>query len=105
MIGRFFHTPQAKKFHITPRFYDPDKEEREERERRIKDELGIVDEIKNSNNSKPYRPNIKGQFRTMQAGRSKSTEKARKSSNTRLIILILILTLIFYLFFYSDFLF
>jgi hypothetical protein len=103
MIGRFFHTPKAKKFHITPRFYDPDKEEREERERRIKEEMGIFDKI--SVSSKSYRPNIKGQFRTMQPGNSKTTEKARKTSNTRLIFLILILSLIFYLFFYSDFLF
>lgn len=103
MIGRFFHTPGAKKFHITPRFYDPDKEEREERERRIKEELGIVDDRKDD--GRPYRPNIKGQFRRAQEGLSKSSAEARRSSNTRLIILILILTLIFYLFFYSDFIF
>jgi hypothetical protein len=101
MIGRFFHTPAAKKFHITPRYWDPDKDERDERERRIKEELGIVDEKKDA--GRPYRPNVKGQFRRAQEGFSKSSEKARKASNTRLIILILILTLIFYLFFYSDF--
>jgi hypothetical protein len=102
MIGRFFHTPSTKKFHITPRYWDPDKDERDERERRIKEELGIVDE-KKPDSDKPYRPNIKGQFRRAQEGYSKSSEKARRASNTRLIILILILTLIFYLFFYSDF--
>lgn len=102
MIGRFFHTPSARKFHITPRYWDPDKDERDERERRIKEELGIVDE-KKPDSAKPYRPNIKGQFRQAQEGFSKSSEKVRKASNTRLIILILILTLIFYLFFYSDF--
>ena len=103
MIGRFFHTPGTKKFHITPRFYDPDKEEREERERRIKEELGIVDERKDD--GRPYRPNIKGQFRRAQEGFSKSSADARRASNTRLIILIMILSLIFYLFFYSDFIF
>lgn len=101
MIGKFFYTPTAKKFHITPRFYDPDKEEREERERRIKEELGIKEEKKNNNGS--YRPNIRGQFRRAQEGFSRSSEKARKASNTRLIILIVILSLIFYLIFYSDF--
>lgn len=101
MIGKFFHTPAAKKFSITPRFYDPDKDERDERERRIKDELGIVDEKTES--GKPYRPNIRGRFRMAQEGFTKSSEQARKSSNTRLIILILILALIVYLFFYSDF--
>lgn len=100
MIGRFFHLPGTKKFHINPRFYDPDKEEREERERRIKEELGIVDE--KTTNGKPFKPNIKGQFRMAQGGYSKTSEKARRASNTRLIILIMILALIFYLFFYSD---
>lgn len=103
MIGRFFHTPRARQFNINPRFYDPDKEEREDRERRIKEELGIFEERKMS--GKNFRPNIKGQFRTMQGGFSKTTSEARKSSNTRLIVLILILSLVFYLFFYSDFLF
>ena len=102
MIGRFFHTPKTKQFHITPRFHDPDQEERDARERRIKEELGIVDE-KKADEGKPFRPNVKGQFRVAQGWQSKSSEKARKSSNTRLIILILILTLVFYLFFYSDF--
>lgn len=103
MIGRFFHTPGTKKFNITPRFYDPDKEEREERERRIKEELGIFDD--KEDDGRPYRPNIKGSFRMAQQGFSKSSADARRASNTRLIILILILTLIFYLFFYSDFIF
>lgn len=102
MIGRFFHTPPTKKFRITPRFYDPDKDERDERERRIKEELGIVDE-KKTESGRPFKANIKGQFRQAQEGFSKSSEKARRASNTRLIILILILTLVFYLFFYSDF--
>ncbi len=101
MIGKFFYTPGTKKFHITPRFHDPDQEERDDRERRIKEELGIVDE--KVDDGKPYRPNVRGQFRRSQGWQAKSSEKARKSSNTRLIILILILTLIFYLFFYSDF--
>ncbi|NLB26022.1 MAG: hypothetical protein GX820_04935 [Bacteroidales bacterium] len=101
MIGRFFYLPKSKKFHITPRFYDPDKEEREERERRIKEELGIVDEKKGD--IKDYHPNIKGRFRMAQKGDLKTSEDARRSSNRRLIILILILALIIYLFFYSDF--
>ncbi len=103
MIGKFFHTPPTKKFHITPRFYDPDKEAREERERRIKEELGIVDEDNDPN--KPYRPNIKGQFRKAGDWKAKSSADARRSQNRKLIILILVLALIFYLFFYSDFMF
>ncbi len=104
MIGRFFHTPSAKKFNITPRYWDPDKDDREDRERRIREELGIPEERK-EDTGRPYRPNIKGQFRRAQDGFSRSTDHARRASNSRLIVLIVILTLIFYLFFYSDFLF
>lgn len=101
MIGKFFHIPGIKKFYITPRYYDPDKEERENRERRIKDELGIVDE--KVDDGKPYRPNVKGQFRNTDGWQSKSSASAQKATNTRLIILIIILLLVFYLFFYSGF--
>lgn len=93
--------PNAKQFHINPRFYDPDKEEREARERRIKEELGITEE--KIEDGKPFRSNIRGQFRMAQGKQSRSAADARKASNTRLIILILIMVLIFYLFFYSDF--
>ncbi len=100
MIGRFFHTPGTKRFRITPRFYDPEQEERDERERRIKEELGIVDEKKDD--GKPHKTNIKGQFRNS-GGLSRSSEEARRSQNRRLIWIILILALVLYLFFYSDF--
>lgn len=101
MIGRFFHTPRSKQFSMRPRFYDPDQEARDDRERRIKEELGIADEKKE--NGKPFRPNIKGQFRNTDGWQARSSEDARRSQNKRLIILFLILALIFYLFFYSDF--
>jgi hypothetical protein len=89
---------------MKPRFYDPDKEEREERERRIKEELGIVDEKKEID-LKNFRPRVKGQFRNNDGWQMKSSSAARKAQNRRLIYLVLILVLIFYLFFYSDFLF
>lgn len=101
MIGRFFHTPRSKQFSMRPRFYDPDQEARDDRERRIKEELGIADEKKE--NGKPFRPNIKGQFRNPDGWQARSSEDARRAQNKRLIILFLILALIFYLFFYSDF--
>lgn len=100
MIGKFFYTPGTKRFNITPRFYDPDQEERDERERRIKEEMGIVDEKKDDN--KPYRPNIRGQFRK-NGEWSRSSESARKAQNRRLIWIVLVLALVVYLFFYSDF--
>ena len=103
MIGKFFHTPGTKQFNIRPRFYDPDQEERDERERRIKEELGIVDEKKKD--LKNFSPRIKGQFRNQDGWQSKSSDVARRAQNKRLIWLLIILALIFYLFFYSDILF
>ncbi|VAW23583.1 hypothetical protein MNBD_BACTEROID01-1690 [hydrothermal vent metagenome] len=101
MIGNFFHIPKIKKFNIPSRFHNPGQDERDERERRMKEELGIKEEIKDT--GKPHRANIKGQFRYAMRQSSKSAENARRSSNTRLIILILILSVIAYLLFYSNF--
>lgn len=103
MIGGFFHTPQTKQFSFKPRFHDPNKDERDDRERRIKEELGIVDEEKRD--LKNFSPRIKGQFRNPDAWQSKSSAPARKAQNKRLIYLVVVLALIFYLFFYSDLLF
>ncbi len=61
MIGKFFHIPASKQFGFRPRFYDQDKEERDDREKRIKKELGIVEE--KVDDGKPFQPNITGQFR------------------------------------------
>lgn len=101
MIGKFFHTPRSKQFNMRPRFYDPDKDELNERVRRIKEEMGIAEEKKDD--GKPYRPNVHGQFRKAGQWQGKSSEAARRAQNKRLIFLILILAVVFYLFFYSDF--
>ena len=52
-----FKKPEYRRFNLKPRYWDPAKEEREERERRVKAELGLKDD------DKTYIPNIKGQFR------------------------------------------
>ena len=41
MIGNFFHLPKRKEFNIPYRYYDPEKEEMQNREDRIKKEMGI----------------------------------------------------------------
>ena len=102
-MGSFFHTPKPKHFNFRPRFYDPDKEDLEQREQRIKEELGIATERKYD--GKSHRDRIRGSFRNQGRSASKISEEARKSQRTRLILMIIILALIFYLVFYSDFLF
>jgi len=94
MIGKFFHTPRSRKFNITTRYYDPEKEEAKDREERIKAELGLNEKKGWDRN---HRANLRGQFRRNMGGSSKSAEDARRKSNTRLIFLIIILTLAVYL--------
>lgn len=94
MIGKFFHTPRSRKFNITTRYYDPDKEELRDREERIKSELGLNEKKEWNPN---HRANLRGQFRRTMGDHSKSAEDARRKSNTRLIILICILSLAVYL--------
>lgn len=89
-MAKFFETPKPKKFHIEPRYWDPKKEEREARQRRINEELGIVNEGE-------FKPHItKGEFRR---GFSKGRwphDRQRKRSNTRLLILIILIAALFY---------
>ena len=102
MIGKLFHTPASKSFSFKPRYYDPDKEDRENREERIKEEMGIVED-KKVEDGKPFKASIKGQFRNPDGWNTKSSESGRKSQNRRLFILVVILSLLFYLFFFYDF--
>ena len=97
MIGKFFHTPKNKQFAIPFRYYDPDKEEMEAREERIKRELGIKEEKEYNSN---YKANLRGSFRNTMGDHSKSASDARRRSNTRLIFLIVILAFVFYLLFF-----
>lgn len=101
MIGKFFHTPNSKQFNFRPRYYNPEKEELDDRVKKIKEEMGIVEEKVDS--GKPFHAMIKGQFRNPDGWAAKSSGDARKAQNKRLIWLVLILVLVFYLFFYSDF--
>jgi hypothetical protein len=85
----FFKRPQHKRFNLQPRYWDPAKEERDDRERRIKSELGIKDE------NGQYIPNIKGRMKSEL--RHKSLD-ARSARNTRLIIIFIILAAFAYIY-------
>ncbi len=97
MIGKFFHTPGAKQFGFRPRYYDPDKEDLENRIDRIKEDMGIAE--KKVDSGKPHISNIKGQFRNYE-GWQRSSSDARRAQNKRLIYLVIILGLVFFMFFY-----
>ena len=82
-----FKKPEYRRFNLKPRYWDPAKEEREERERRVKAELGLKDD------DKTYIPNIKGQFR-------QEYENRNGLNSNYALRLFMILTLLFIMAFY-----
>ncbi len=91
-IPRFIKLPKHKRFDYSPRYWDPEKEERDERIRRIKQELGI-DIPSNSTRTTIKR----GSFRQ---ARQKTKVKATRSSNIRLVLILAVLLFLAYLLFF-----
>jgi hypothetical protein len=88
-IPRFIKLPSYKRFAYSPRYYDPEKEARDERIRQIKQEMGI--EIP----SYPGRTAIRrGSFRQ---ARQKTKIRASRSSNIRLVVILVVLFFLAYL--------
>jgi uncharacterized membrane protein len=85
----FNKTPNHKKFSFTPRFYDPQEEERTEREARIRKELEEekVDTEKIAEEY-GYRQRIAGSFRT-----SKKTANVQSDPSSTMLRLIILLIL------------
>ena len=81
----FFKRPQHKRFNLQPRYWDPAKEERDDRERRIKTELGIKDE------NGEYIPNIKGRMRSGLRHKHNDVRATRQKSNMTLILIFVVL--------------
>ena len=91
-LPRFIKLPGHKQFTYSPRYWNPEKEAREERIRQIKQEMGI--EV----HSDPNRTTIKrGSFRQV---RQKINVKATRNSNIRLAIILVALFILAYLIFY-----
>ncbi|MCT4614430.1 MAG: hypothetical protein N4A49_06105 [Marinifilaceae bacterium] len=88
MFSNFFKKPEYKRFNLTPRYWDPAKEEREERERRIKAELGIKSE------NGEYYSSIRGAFTRNIQHQSRSSIK--RSSNLRVVIIFIVLAIFAY---------
>jgi len=90
MAISFIKLPGHKRFEYTPRYWDPEKEAREERIRHIKREMGI--EIPSNPNQTTIR---RGSFRQRQKQKVKST----RASNIRLLVILAVLFIIAYLIF------
>lgn len=90
-LPRFIKLPGHKQFNYSPRYWDPEKEEREGRIRQIKQEMGV--EV-------PFDPNRstikRGSFRQV---RQTAKVKANRSSNIRLVVILAVLLMLAYLLF------
>ena len=98
----FFKTPKPRPYRHKFIYYDPEKEERQEREERVNKELGIKDE------NKPFVTSIKrGSFfffyeDGVEVNNNSVFKRQKRASNIRLLISILILLVIVaYLYFSS----
>lgn len=90
----FMKTRQPRKFEHKPIYWDPEKELAEERERRIKREMGIEEDDLSS-----YKPQIKGSFYEGTTHLKKSVDRgddmdSRKYKNVRLAAILIILALV-----------
>ena len=93
MAIRFFKLPKNKEFNYVPRYYDEQKEELNERIKKIEQEMGVKSESKEA-----YVPNIKGQMRSYY----NKNVKEKKQSNLRLILILIALFIIAYFLFFKS---
>lgn len=80
--------PKHKQFNYQPLYFDPEKEEKQERRRRIEYEMGIKREKTSGYQTTITRGSMRSYFH--------KNEKARKQSNIRLVLIILFLFIVAY---------
>lgn len=89
-----FKIPSHRKFDYSPLYYDEAKEERKERERRIREEMGLTPA------EGEKEPSIEDRIRGKMNRRIKThfevTRQARRTSTLRLIIILIALFALFY---------
>lgn len=88
-IPSFFKVPQNRRFNFVPRYYDPDREEFEQRVARAKREV-------EQDSSGEFVPNIKGQFRNAYMNIEHSPRKASIARMiVRLVTFVLLLVVLY----------
>ncbi len=92
---KFVNLPKSKQFHITTRFYDPQKEAMQEREERLRKE---IEGEREGESEFHYGAGIKGSFRKASRNKSKTVDEARRKSNKRILYILVILIALLYLF-------
>jgi hypothetical protein len=89
----FIKIPQHRKFQYDPIYYNPEKEEKESRERRIRQEMGLSVE---NQDDRGYTERIRGGMRRRIKSHFEVARSERKKSNLRLIIILIALIALFY---------
>ena len=99
-IRSFFRMNKPRHFKYVPRYYDQEKEEREERIRRIKEELGINEEEKNAEENGEMQTQRKSAIRRGSFNPKFVTKQERFQRNTpvRIVLILLVLLLLLYIF-------
>lgn len=91
----FFKQPEYKRFNLKPRYWDPEKEAREERVKRARAELGLQDE----GGKDMYVPDVRGQFRNEYERRKAMRGNAGSARTIRFFMILVLLFLgAFYVF-------
>ncbi len=97
MKFRFIKTPSNRKFNLEPVYYDEAKEQRIERERRIREEMGLPVDGSNVEESKTnFKDRIRGSMRPKIRTRFEAGEKQKQTSNIRLVVILILLAALFY---------
>ncbi len=90
----FIKIPRHRKFTYDPIYYNPEAEERKERERRIRQEMGLP--VEEQQDGRGYQERIRGGMRRRIKSSFEVTRKERKKSSLRLIIILILLFILFY---------
>lgn len=94
-ITGFFKVNQPKKFNYNPRYYNPMKEEREERNRQIREEMGIRED-------KPYTPDLRGKLTSQFENKYRKKAKMPLYRKIILIMSVLLILAIVFLAYYIS---
>lgn len=86
LLATFFKPPRHKRFHYEPLYYNPEKEERENRNKHIRQELGLEE-------GGEYVSNIRGSFRK----HHEANLKVRHRANVRFVIILAVLLFMAYM--------
>ncbi len=89
----FIKLPRHRQFNYSPIYYDEKKEAQKERERRVREELGLTLE---EEKGRGYADRIRGSMRSRIKSHFEVARKERKKSNLRLVIILIVLMTIFY---------